>query len=59
MTSMGIHKQIKTDNVPAYVSTKMKAFYACYNIKNIIGLPQSHRATGYRKSWLYIKRDCY
>ncbi|KAL6031193.1 hypothetical protein STEG23_024783, partial [Scotinomys teguina] len=34
---MGIPAQIKTDNTPAYVSGKMKQFFAYYNIKHITG----------------------
>ncbi|KAL6031758.1 hypothetical protein STEG23_037209 [Scotinomys teguina] len=35
MAIMGIPAQIKTDNAPAYVSGKMKQFFAYYNIKHI------------------------
>ncbi|KAL6085603.1 hypothetical protein STEG23_025074 [Scotinomys teguina] len=35
MGIMGIPAQIKTDNAPAYVSGKMKQFFAYYNIKHI------------------------
>ncbi|KAL6081804.1 hypothetical protein STEG23_030125 [Scotinomys teguina] len=41
---MGIPAQIKTDNAPAYVSGKMKQFFAYYNIKHITGIP--HNPTG-------------
>ena len=44
MAIMGIPAQIKTDNVPAYVSKKMKQFFAYYNIKYITGIP--HNSTG-------------
>ncbi|KAL6031325.1 hypothetical protein STEG23_000678 [Scotinomys teguina] len=37
MAIMGIPAQIKTDNAPAYVSGKMKQFFAYYNIKHITG----------------------
>lgn len=30
---VGIHVQIKTDNSPAHVSSKMKPFFSCFNIK--------------------------
>ena len=40
---MGIPAQIKTGNVPAYVSKKMKQFKAYY-IKHIAGIP--HNPTG-------------
>ena len=39
MAIMGIPTQIKTDNGPAYVSRKMKRFFAYYNIKHITGIP--------------------
>ena len=38
MTIMGIPVQIKTDNGPAYVSKKIKQFFAYYNIKHITGI---------------------
>ncbi|KAL6041456.1 hypothetical protein STEG23_023571 [Scotinomys teguina] len=38
MAIMGIPAQIKTDNAPAYVSGKMKQFFAYYNIKHITDL---------------------
>ena len=41
---MGIPAQIKTDNGPAYVSKKMKQFFAYYNIKHITSI--SHNPTG-------------
>ncbi|KAL6087154.1 hypothetical protein STEG23_023411, partial [Scotinomys teguina] len=44
MAIMGIPAQIKTDNAPAYVSGKMKQFFAYYNIKHITGIP--HNPTG-------------
>ena len=44
MAIMGIPMQIKTDNNPAYISDKMKQFFAYYNIKHAIGI--SHSATG-------------
>ncbi|KAL6078044.1 hypothetical protein STEG23_004480 [Scotinomys teguina] len=37
MAIMGIPAQIKIDNAPAYVSGKMKQFFAYYNIKHITG----------------------
>ncbi|KAL6061548.1 hypothetical protein STEG23_000991, partial [Scotinomys teguina] len=37
MAILGIPAQIKTDNAPAYVSGKMKQFFAYYNIKHITG----------------------
>ena len=39
MAIMGIPAQIKTDNGPAYVSRKMKRFFAYYNIKHVTGIP--------------------
>lgn len=36
---MGIPAQIKTDNGPAYVSSKMQPFFAHYNIKHVTGMP--------------------
>ncbi|KAL6045669.1 hypothetical protein STEG23_015755 [Scotinomys teguina] len=41
MAIMGIPAQIKTDNAPAYVSGKMKQFFAYYNIKHITGIPHN------------------
>ena len=41
MAIMGIPVQIKTDNSPAYVSSKMKWFFAYYNIKHITGIPHN------------------
>ena len=38
---MGIPAQIKTDNALAYVSSKMKQFFAYYNIKHITGISHS------------------
>ena len=39
MAIMGIPAKIKTDNGPAYVSRKMKQFFAYYNIKHVTGIP--------------------
>lgn len=36
---MGIPAQIKTDNAPAYVSSKMQPFFARYNLKHVTGMP--------------------
>ena len=44
MTIRSIPAQIKTDNSPAYVSKKMKQFFAYYNAKCITGIP--HNPTG-------------
>jgi hypothetical protein len=44
MVIMGIPIQIKTDDAPAYVSSKMKHFFAYYNIKHISDIP--HNPTG-------------
>ena len=41
---MDIPVQIKTDNGTAYVSKRMKQFFAYYNIKHITGIP--HNPTG-------------
>lgn len=41
MAVMGIPAQIKTDNAPAYVSSKMKQFLEYYNIKHMKGIPHS------------------
>ena len=38
---MGIPAQIKTDNGPAYVSKKIKQFFAYYTIKHITGIPNN------------------
>ena len=43
MATMGIPSQIKTANVPAYVSNKMKQFFAYYNIKYVKNLPHNER----------------
>ena len=45
MAIMGRAIQIKTDNALAYVSSKMKQFFACYNIKHVTGIP--HNTTGH------------
>ena len=37
----GYTVQIKTDNASAYVSSKMKEFFAYYNIKHITGILDS------------------
>ena len=44
MAVMGIPAQIKTDNAPAYISTKLEQFFKYYNIKHITGIP--HNPTG-------------
>ena len=44
MAIMGISAQIRADNGPAYVSEKMKQFFANYNIKHITSIP--HNPTG-------------
>ncbi|MEJ1274732.1 amelotin [Cricetulus griseus] len=44
MAVMDIPAQIKTDNAPAYVSTKMEQFFKYYNIKHCTGIP--HNPTG-------------
>ena len=44
MAIMGIPAQIKTDNGPAYVSKKMKRFFAYYNIKHFTTI--SNNPTG-------------
>ena len=41
---MVIPAQIKTDNAPAYVSNKMKQFFAYCSIKHVTGIP--HNPTG-------------
>ena len=41
MAIMGISTQIKAENGPAYVSKKMKCFFAYYNIKHITGIPNN------------------
>ncbi|KAJ7426276.1 endogenous retrovirus group K member 18 Pol protein-like protein [Willisornis vidua] len=38
---MGIPKQIKTDNGPAYVSSSMREFFSLWGIKHITGIPHS------------------
>ena len=47
---MGIPVQIKTDNAPAYVSSKMKHIFAYYNIKHITGI---HTILQGKQSWGY------
>ena len=41
MAIMGIPAQIKADSALVYVSSKMKWFFACYNIKYITGIPHN------------------
>ena len=41
MAIVGIPAQMKTDNTPAYVSNKMRQFFAHYNIKHITGIPHN------------------
>ena len=41
MAIMGIPVQIKTNNAPGYVASKMKQFFAYYNIKHITGIPHN------------------
>lgn len=43
MGIIGIPTQIKTDNVPAYVSNKMQQFFTYYK-NNVTGIP--HNPTG-------------
>ncbi|NWR40733.1 POK6 protein, partial [Tachuris rubrigastra] len=38
---MGVPKQIKTDNGPAYISSKLKAFIHTWDIVHITGIPHS------------------
>lgn len=38
---MGMPLQIKTENAPAYFSSKMKVFFAYYNIKLITCTPHN------------------
>lgn len=33
--------QIKTDNAPAYVASKMKQLFTYYSIKNVISIPHN------------------
>jgi hypothetical protein len=46
MAIVGIPEQIKTDNIPAHVSNKMKQVFVYYNInhRHIIGI--LHNPTG-------------
>ena len=44
MAIMGIPTQIKMNNVPLYISNKMKQFLDYYNIKHVKGIP--HNPTG-------------
>lgn len=44
MGIMGITAQIKTDNVPAYVSNKIQQLFTYYNTKHVTGIP--HNPTG-------------
>ena len=41
MANMGIPAQIMTDKGSAYLSKKMKQFFAYYNIKHITGIPNN------------------
>ena len=41
MAIIGIPTQIKADDVPAYVSKKMKWLFAYYNIKQITSIPNN------------------
>ena len=41
MAIMDIPAQIKTDNCPAYVSRKMKPFFAYDNIMHVTGIPHN------------------
>lgn len=41
MAIMQMPVQIETDNIPAYASSKMKHFFAYYNIKHITGIPHN------------------
>lgn len=41
MAIMWIPIEIKIGNAPAYVSSKMKQFFAYYNIKYITGIPHN------------------
>ncbi|KAL6087818.1 hypothetical protein STEG23_024848 [Scotinomys teguina] len=58
MAIMGIPAQIKTDNAPAYVSGKMKQFFAYYNIKHITEADLAYGKIGYnQKASLSICSD--
>ena len=41
MAIMGIPTQIKMNNVPLYISNKMKQFLHYYNIKHVKGIPHN------------------
>ncbi|ERE73959.1 putative Pol polyprotein [Cricetulus griseus] len=41
MAVMGIPAQMKIDNAPAYVFTKMEQFFKYYNIKHVTGIPNN------------------
>ena len=46
MAVMGIPAQIKSNNAPAYVSTKLEQFFKYYNIKHVTGITtQSYRTS--------------
>jgi hypothetical protein len=51
---MGMPIQIKTDNAPAYVSSKMKQFFTYYNIKHITDTTQSDWTSSYGEIQLYF-----
>ncbi|NWV63123.1 POK18 protein, partial [Malurus elegans] len=38
---MGVPKQIKTDNSPAYVSKRVNEFLASWGVKHMTGIPYS------------------
>lgn len=52
MTIMGIPVQIKIDNAPAYVSSKMKEFFAD-NIEHMTSIPYNPRTGNYLKGNAY------
>ncbi|KAL6036096.1 hypothetical protein STEG23_018017 [Scotinomys teguina] len=57
MAIMGIPAQIKTDNAPAYVSGKMKQFFAYYNIKHITGEAAKHLELELKYIWFETRRN--
>ena len=57
MAIVGMPAQIKTDNGSAYVSKKMKCFFAYYNIKHITGIPNNPTGQAVIERSNQTKRD--
>ncbi|NWQ84094.1 POK25 protein, partial [Columbina picui] len=43
---MGVPEQIKTDNGPAYISQKVRAFLMKWGVKHVTGIPHSPTGQG-------------